>query len=1014
MNQIELHNKIDKLVASSPRNIKPSTVSMLIFTNDDARQYFYTQVNELWLEWLWEKGFLEILKENAKDFQKYSYRTPEINYIVRMAEKAPSKVVDIILSIPITSDNYNPEVIDKFIRVCSVLPADQLARVVPKIHDENWMRIMGNLNDWGFKYEKILQTLKDAGYYQNILMLSDTLLSIRSRNEMGVGRRDIAFSNPFYFDGLIHTKVFIHLATIPEDYVENAFKLVTNVMGEIIYTISEKRDDVAFAFYDKYLLADVDYFDIEPTSEDRLSVREDIKELAAVMVILSKRLIEEKCKNDDLVKWYYSTYVKKLPDSMSLWRFKLYVLSLCPKSLKEEIRISLFRLFKEQHYQDVIAGAEYERALRKTFSHLDEGDKRNYVRRLIDLFSQQGVDSNDINRIKKSASNILSMIIKNLTKAEKRRIQELGFSLNPEHKPVPSIGGATGGFVRPRGRISQEEFRKMSIPDIIEDLKSKWSPENLRKENDENFLNPLNADGIGNQLRADIAERLPDYIKHAKHFFDRNKLHPHYTYSYLIGIHDAIKNLKGELLQMEWERLFDLFGTIKHSNEINPFSPGQRMRDSIYPWLSDWRSVHSAIADVINVFIEERNNKKSIEFFNYRDRLMEIIEYLLYHTDPTQIDEEPNTTIITRRSPPDRKPLVSDPYTIAINSVRGRAFQAFVLFVFQDGKKYTKSANVKIEYDVKELYKEVLRREGTKAIMFLFGYYIPIFYYRDKEFVVSLLPLIFPEEENKRLLYIAATEGYLANNLHLEMFEDSYFQKLYKRALLEADLMDPVRKFYKDPEEGLATHFALAYLHIDDFGYSHHLFKLFWEKGNVKKQSLFIKYIGKYLFSDESSKVWKLFENKKRTKTKLENLWDRILNEINESELLIQFGYWIRADIRIFDTEWLANRLVKTLERTRGRLSRDYGFKKSIVLFAKQAPKETVLILRYYLLDWSVKRSKHQRLIYTENEWYEAIRILYENPDTREEAFYLIDDLIREGGRAFWKLKDILTETRVR
>ena len=45
----------------------------LIGLNFDARQYFFTKVDENWLEWLWSNGLLDIIKQKAEDPTRYNF-----------------------------------------------------------------------------------------------------------------------------------------------------------------------------------------------------------------------------------------------------------------------------------------------------------------------------------------------------------------------------------------------------------------------------------------------------------------------------------------------------------------------------------------------------------------------------------------------------------------------------------------------------------------------------------------------------------------------------------------------------------------------------------------------------------------------------------------------------------------------------------------------------------------------------------------------------------------------------
>src|SRR3989338_1603791 len=156
MNQIELHKKIDELLTREPTEARREDISALTSANQDIRHYFFAKADERWLGWLWENGFLDVIKEKAEDPTRYGYRTPEVNYLVKVAEKEPAKVVDIMLAVTISTENFNPEVVDRFLRICSGLPAPELKRMVKKIRDDGWARLMGAFNEWGFEYEKML------------------------------------------------------------------------------------------------------------------------------------------------------------------------------------------------------------------------------------------------------------------------------------------------------------------------------------------------------------------------------------------------------------------------------------------------------------------------------------------------------------------------------------------------------------------------------------------------------------------------------------------------------------------------------------------------------------------------------------------------------------------------------------------------------------------------------------------------------------------------------------------
>ena len=91
-------------------------------------------------------------------------RTPELDYLLRMAEKRPDSVVDVMLDTPISTDTQEP---GGRLRLLTGLqfPSLQtsLARVVDKIRDERWIPLIDAIyRHSGFESEEMIKTLADA------------------------------------------------------------------------------------------------------------------------------------------------------------------------------------------------------------------------------------------------------------------------------------------------------------------------------------------------------------------------------------------------------------------------------------------------------------------------------------------------------------------------------------------------------------------------------------------------------------------------------------------------------------------------------------------------------------------------------------------------------------------------------------------------------------------------------------------------------------------------------------
>ena len=989
---------------SIPQTLNRDQLYELVHSNLDARRYFYHKADERWLGWLWENGFLDVLKE--EDTALDGFRTPELGYLRRMVKKCPAQVVDIMLEIPVATDARSEEVVYGFLGICGALPAAQLARVVGRIRDERWIQLLDAIYyQSGLEYGALLDTLADANDFGSFLTLADAVLAVHPGEES-----DGAFryrDNPFYLEYLPRTKIFERLAAVDAGYAERALALATSKLAEIM------------AASDQFLLLDVDFFTLEPGQTDSWVGEEGARELTAAAKRLAVRLIGDRCADAADVRRIYREHLASRPDSRVMRRLRLFVLSLCPQAFREELKQAFFSLFEEENYHDqregyyfVMSGAEYLKALRAGFSVLSARDKRDYVQRTLATFKQP----NDIKYFGYLGSRSLSMILPYLNEnpALKKEAEEAGYQLDPHYEPRPSINWEDGALkpITQRAPITQEEFGKLPIVEIADRLRRGWTPTELNAKNSAaDFYNPLSAEGVGDLLKEDIAARLPEYVEHAGLFFERGALDQHYTYGFLAGIQETIKNHRGAASEANWDGVIDLFVGIKDSDAKEPFERGRRESGWFDFWLANWDAVHSAAADVLRELLTERDGQAPVDFGRYRDRILSILGYLLTSPEPLHEEKQGETGQVQAVSSGDREYSVRDLHSLAINSMRGRAFEAFVSFVYQDGKNPESDAAKQISDDVRSLYERVLRKETARALMFLFGRYLPSFYFRDRDWIRQLLPNLFPQKPAKQHLHTAAWGGFLSRNLYEEMFFDPEVQNLYLRSFELPDTVDSLRQNDGEPGARLAQHLALAFMHYEEFGLDHALLETFWEKGYPNQHAHFVRFLGRSFVS--GGRPDQFFLDHPDSKPRLGDLWEWALKREEKPEVYREFGLWVNLDKGIFEPAWLARQVRQTLERTGGVLGWDVGLQKAGPRLAQEAAEETLEIARLYLLE-GVIRGGNQELRWlwdSDNTWMEVFETLHGNAKTRAETVILINRLIEDGGRAFWPLKRILRRT---
>ena len=1009
MSQLELHKKIESFFKKGINSANIKIVQNFLI-NDDAKRFFFTQADENWLDWFSENGLLDNLKKKSDDPTRYSYRMPELEYLMRMAEKKPVKVAQIIKSIEISKSNFNPEVIDRFLWIISSLPARQIKTLTLKIRDERWGYLMRDFRKSGYEFDKIVKKLNKTKEFKAIIELAQAIFDTKSKVEISKKESKFNMDNYFYISDINASGIFEALVNINKSYTEQTIKVLTGIMTEII-KLSKPDDLKIFDYADPFYLLDFDFFTAEVEEKRSYSHREDTNNFTAIITQLIKRTIGEKCSNVDEAKRLFK-YIDNLPSCRLIWRLRLFALAQCPDVFKKELKKAFFRLFDVEKYYEIEGGTEYKKALRIAFPYLSNIDQRNYVKNVLRYFPKKAKQHPDQDWHKRTGWEILSSICKYLKDDELRKCKEyFGRECNEGYEPEPSIGKMRGGMISSRGPVTQKEFSNILINDIAQKLQNEWTPEKLKEQNTSNdFLNPLNAEGVSNLLRVDISKRLQDYVDNANLFFSREKLDQHYTYSFLRGIQEAIRSNETDTNTVNLDNLIDFCITIKESGESNSFSDRKKEREISDALLSNWTNVHSIISDVIQELIREKKGNICINFTKHRDKIFSIIDYLFTYPSPTPEDEKIESAIIKTKSPGSNEYQVSDPYSIAINTVRGRTFQTFVLFVYQDGKRFSEKEKVKISSDVKKLYESILKNEQTRALMFMFGHYLPSFYFRDKDWIEKLFPYIFPTESEKNRLYTASWEGYVSTNIYKEIFFNPDIQKLYERSIASTDTEELKQKYFKKPDEGVADHFALAFMYFSEFGFDHNLFKKFWSVSKPDSHKEFISFIGHHcLNQDYSGDEW--FRKNKVSKKKLVEFWTWAIENIPDSKSLSGFGQWVNPRKEVLNDEVVIKKMVETLKKTEGDMDWDYGLLKRLSTFAGKNGNSTLNIIYSYLLDSANNLNKNRHMPIYLSEIKEAMRIIYKdgNKETKQKVSDLINILIEKGSSMYWGLKDIFT-----
>lgn len=979
MTQLQTHKKIDDLIKAGVEAASVEATRTLIGHNDDAKKYFFFVATETWFKWLFENGFFDELKKKAEDSTKYGYRLSELEYLTRMAEKEPEMVAAVIASVPVSVETFNPEVVDRFYWIVGSLPTEQIKVLVPKMLKENWAQLMSRFNKSGYEYQKMVEKLKEAKAFDTLTVLAEIMLTARSKEEIDAMEGFTASGKLFYLHDISETGIFEALLDLENNKKEEALKVILGILGKVV-TLGKDRDEKVFDEAEPFYLLDIDLFTANLSSRRSYS-KDDIENL----IVTAKKLIESlfilNCGNATEAQRLYSTYIATLPDSRTLYRLKLFAITRCPSLFKAEIKNELYRVFNVgERYFEIEGGAEYSHALIDGFGVLDEPIKHDYVANVFTYFGAILEDKDKEKWRKRDGLKILRYIKAELTDSEIEKAETLlgKFPKGDMPEPQPVSSGVTSGSI-----IHKAPFNpaNCTIDELVEHLKTDSTPEVLsEKYKGDDFFGPRGAEGLSDAIKEDFKARKVEYLSNLNKFFDRKKISPAYVYPILRQVEDILRS-KEKFTDEQHQQIINFFKLVQESGETEEFKPFDKQS-----YLADWITVHKSMADVLLEILAVM--KDSQAFKDNRGAILSLIRYLLSIKSSPDVEDDKRESGV--------------PSHVAINSVRGQAYRAFVQFTYNEG-------NEVLSEDVKVLYEHVLDTDTSNAVRFTIGQFLASFYFRDIPFIQGLLPKIFPKEEaGKEDLYFATWEGYLAASLYRELFAE--LQGYYEYAIKLNPDTYPERKYLKGLDETLAAHIALAYAYFDDFEIDSPLFSSFWSIPNETRHYEFVSFIARSCIShDQAGEEW--FKVNKVSKEKLIKFWDWIiLTKLPiEPKAFSGFGFWVNPGKEIIDDKIVTKNFAITLEKSKGMIDWDYGMVHRLKVFAQVDPKNTLEIIRGFLLyDGQLNSNRRVPLFSVDHEISEALEIIYKNDSLKAEVEELIDALIEKGSSMFWGLKSVL------
>lgn len=878
-NYLDFLSNADQLLkVSKPKSADIKLLKEKIPNTPVTYNYFFGQLESpSWLTPLNKSGFFNSPPsafEHPEGGISYPFWS-QCEYLKKMA-KVPEKQSE-VLSICLEVETNNMRVRNDLLEIALLLPVEMSAQIADKIDEIDYFLTPGN-------YGKLIAYLST---------------NKRIVEAVALARKVLAFvpdsRTPPEIDGEIW-----HYDPVPiirdydyQEIIEKNFSEFVDAAGiealKILFDQIESFNNLKYA--DRKSVSHSDYSEIWcPAIEAHpQKYGNDVRDsLVSGMRDLSERLITN--HPDKMSILLLELESRKL----SIFRrLKLHLLRKFHRGLEKKIVSELLNdeEFGEENHitheyfllaqeQSSLLSSNEQKRLLKIIKDGGEHDKETFEK----LCRQRGIEPTE-EVAKKHKMVWQSYHLSPFKKLEpdlknfyETLVGEVGEPESPDLR-IRSSGG-TWGY---ESSISDKEFKDKAPEAIVEILKN-FKPKDRTKQ-------PFgeSREGTGRSLTTHIAEDPGKWLGTITSF---SELDPTFTRSMLTGYREAIKQNK----KFDWKPIIELgLEILKKPIEIT-----KRRAFGFYGDDPNWNWCRHTLVELIDDGLSSSNNQISIK---QREDVWTIIESLTRDPSPT---EEEAAALLENNG---------DPLTAAINTTRGDAIDAAIQYGIWlksslPEKRQKTWSIAKDAPELKAVFKEKLdvSKEPFLGIRAIFGQRLGNIAWMDIEWLKETLPVLFPDESEKKEYFNAVWEAFMAFN---PPYDDllPILSKQYKRAVKEIGQHSDNKHHLENPDEMLAQNLLQFYFRgkIElDSG----LFKDFYDSASVELKGSVINFVGRNFKKEKVSEkiighVMTLVERRLEIIKKSSKPHEDI-QEFKE------FSWWVSADC--FDTKWSLGILTEALK----------------------------------------------------------------------------------------------------
>lgn len=527
----------------------------------------------------------------------------------------------------------------------------------------------------------------------------------------------------------------------------------------------------------------------------------------------------------------------------------------------------------------------------------------------------------------------------------------------------------TETWIGPTSPKTRDEIAAMEPTDVLAFLRD-WTPTPGPYED--------TPEGLGRILSDVIGQDPNGYVAIVDEFRD---VDPTFVRFFFSGLETALKASRsftwvGVLALAEWVvvQTREISGRRKALMEADP----------------NWAWTRGTIASMLELGLQGRTTEVAYE---HRDLVWRILAPLTDDPDPT----------IEREAKYGGNNM--DPPTIAINSVRGKAFNALVGYALWVRRHLDKRDPRPLSsFDVIPEVRDILNRhldlvqEPTLAIRSAYGRHFPWLHLLDPAWASEAIEEIFPSAEEQAIYFSAAWNAYLSFCPAYDVVLPA-LRSVYDHGIARLVMGKPIVRTVHHPHQRLAEHIVTFYwrgtIRLDDS-----LVVAFYRTAPESIRAKAMEYIGRSLVNAPDTIAPEILQ-------RLRALWEERLADAQQNNFRVhrdeiaKFGWWFAS--RKFDDEWSLHQLLTILDATRS-IDPDFKVSEALETLAPRFPHETVrCVTRIVEGDTNNWHTYGNR-----DHFKEVLRaaLVSTDVDTKRAAERLIDLLV---GRGHFEFRELIT-----